>query len=303
MLFAPRIARSVVGIGCLIIGSWLVTGCASKVPLHQAPVEDRGGAAPRGAAGVPVTDVDTAAVRPAAGAENAGKPGYYTIKPGDTLIRIGLDHGQSWKDLARWNSIENPNRIEVGQVLRVAPPVAVAAAAPTTSPATETGVVTRPVTTSAVAPVVAGTVPTPVAAPSKPVSAAVPASTPANDEDLAWAWPASGNVLRGFDDPNNKGLDIGGTAGTPVLAAMDGRVVYVGSAVRGYGNLIIIKHNNTFLSAYAHNQTLLVKEDQNVHKGQKIAEMGNSDADRVKLHFEIRRLGKPVDPAKYLPAR
>ncbi len=302
MLFAPRIARSVVGIGCLIIGSWLMTGCASKVPLHQAPVEDRGGAAPRSAVGGPVAEVETSAMRPAAGSENAGKVGYYTIKPGDTLIRIGLDHGQSWKDLARWNSIENPNRIEVGQVLRVAPPVAVAVA-PATSSASETGVVTRPVTTSAVAPVVAGAVPPPVAAPSKPLAAASPASTPANDEELAWAWPASGSVLRGFDDPHNKGLDIGGTVGTPVLAAMDGRVVYVGSAVRGYGNLIIIKHNNTFLSAYAHNQALLVKEDQNVHKGQKIAEMGSTDADRVKLHFEIRRLGKPVDPAKYLPTR
>jgi len=110
-------------------------------------------------------------------------------------------------------------------------------------------------------------------------------------------------VLAGFDEQRNKGLDIGGKVGDPVLAAADGRVVYAGAGLRGYGNLIILKHNNTYLSAYAHNQTLLVKEDQSVRKGQKIAEMGSSDADRVKLHFEIRRQGKPVDPARYLPMR
>jgi lipoprotein NlpD len=121
--------------------------------------------------------------------------------------------------------------------------------------------------------------------------------------DINWIWPANGAVLAGFDDVKNKGLDIGGAVGDPVLAAADGRVVYVGAGLRGYGNLIILKHDNVFLTAYAHNRTLLVKEDQTVLKGQKIAEMGNSDADRVKLHFEVRRQGKPVDPAKYLPVR
>ena len=116
-------------------------------------------------------------------------------------------------------------------------------------------------------------------------------------------WPAAGSVVAGFDDAKNKGLDIAGKAGEPVLAAADGKVVYAGAGLRGYGNLIILKHNNTFLTAYAHNQTLLVKEDQSVKKGQKIAEMGNTDADRVKLHFEIRRSGKPVDPSRYLPGR
>jgi len=113
---------------------------------------------------------------------------------------------------------------------------------------------------------------------------------------------ARGNLISGFDESKNKGLDIGGKVGDPVLAAADGRVVYAGSGLRGYGNLIILKHNNTYLTAYAHNQTLLVKEDQVIKRGQKIAEMGNSDADQVKLHFEIRRQGKPVDPAKYLSA-
>ena len=114
---------------------------------------------------------------------------------------------------------------------------------------------------------------------------------------------ASKTLIAGFDEAKNKGLDIGGKSGDAVLAAADGRVVYAGAGLRGYGNLIILKHNNTYLTAYAHNQTLLVKEDQSVQKGQKIAEMGNSDADRVKLHFEIRRQGKPVDPARYLPSR
>ncbi len=127
----------------------------------------------------------------------------------------------------------------------------------------------------------------------------------AGPDDVPWAWPTSGAaiVVAGFDEQRNKGLDLAGKLGDPVLASADGRVVYAGAGLRGYGNLIILKHNNTFLSAYAHNQALMVKEDQTVRKGQKIAEMGSSDADRVKLHFEIRRQGKPVDPAKYLPPR
>jgi lipoprotein NlpD len=120
---------------------------------------------------------------------------------------------------------------------------------------------------------------------------------------VGWIWPAQGTLIAGFDEAKNKGLDISGKSGDAVLAAADGRVVYAGAGLRGYGNLIILKHNNTYLTAYAHNQTLLVKEDQSVQKGQKIAEMGSSDADRVKLHFEIRRQGKPVDPARYLPPR
>jgi lipoprotein NlpD len=164
-------------------------------------------------------------------------------------------------------------------------------------------VVTRPVTSSSVAPSQAASAPR--AASSAPAAAAVttaPAAASSNDE-LAWIWPAAGQLISGFDEVRNKGLDIGGKPGDAVIAAADGRVVYAGAGLRGYGNLIILKHNNTYLTAYAHNQTLLVKEEQNVQKGQKIAEMGSSDADRVKLHFEIRRQGKPVDPAKYLPGR
>lgn len=120
---------------------------------------------------------------------------------------------------------------------------------------------------------------------------------------MAFAWPAQGPVIAGFDEVRNKGIDIAGRAGDPVLAAADGQVVYAGAGLRGYGNLVIIKHSATYLTAYAHNQRLLVQEDQRVKQGQKIAEMGSSDADRVKLHFEIRRNGKPVDPVKLLPPR
>lgn len=279
--------------GLLAGAGVLLVGCGST-SLNRAPVEDRRSAPPR-----TMMDPNTQAVKQPPGFENAGKPGYYTVKPGDTLIRIGLETGQSWKDIRRWNNLDNPNQIEVGQVLRVVPPSA-------STPVASNGVVTRPIASStanagSVPP--AGSASQPAAKPVQPASA--PAEAAANGEDaVAWSWPVnSGPVLAGFDEVKNKGLDIGGNAGDPVLAAADGRVVYAGAGLRGYGNLIILKHNNTYLTAYAHNQTLLVKEDQSVRKGQKIAEMGNSDADRVKLHFEVRRQGKPVDPSKYLPAR
>ena len=130
-----------------------------------------------------------------------------------------------------------------------------------------------------------------------------PAGCARPDDDVNWTWPATGAVLSGFDEAKNKGLAISGKAGDPVFAAADGRVVYAGSGLRGYGNLVIVKHNNTYLTAYAHNQSLLVKEDQVVRRGQKIAEMGSSDAERVQLHFEIRRHGRPIDPARLLPSR
>ena len=282
----------------------VIAGCAA--PRGPAPVEDRGTMtrAPSAAPGGPLITTD-ASGKPLPGIENYGKPGYYTVRPGDTIRRIGNETGQSWQNIVRWNNLENPDLIEVGQVLRVIPPMGPAsgatslATAPAPSPAD--GVVTKPVPPpSAVMP----TAPASAATGKPPVTASpsAPASNSA-DEDLGWIWPAHGTLIAGFDDAKNKGFDIGGKAGDAVLAAADGRVVYAGAGLRGYGNLIILKHNNTYLTAYAHNQTLLVKEDQSVQKGQKIAEMGNSDADRVKLHFEIRRQGKPVDPARYLPSR
>ena len=275
-----------------LLSAMVLSGCANK--NRPAPVEDRSPNAAR------------APAKMVASADNAGKPGFYSVKSGDTLIRIGMDNGQSWRDIARWNNIENPNLIETGQILRVTPPE-------------ETGVVVRPVSSTNVvtSPAPANTASAPAPASNSasvrpPASAANPpnASTPANnlansdsaEETVSFQWPTRGNVLAGFDEVKNKGIDIAGKAGDPVLAAADGKVVYAGSGLRGYGNLVILKHNNTYLTAYAHNQSLLVKEDQAIKRGQKIAEMGNSDADQVKLHFEIRRQGKPVDPAKYLPA-
>ena len=247
-----------------LVTALALSGCANKGRL--APVEDLSGGS-------------RTPTRVLPGVENAGKPGYYTVKPGDTLIRIGLENGQPWRDVARWNGLTNPDLIEAGQVLRVAPPnQEVASAKPAASPSA------APATS---------------AAPAKPAAAA-PADVP--DDSLGFQWPVKGNLIAGFDEAKNKGLDIAGKAGDPVYASADGRVVYAGSGLRGYGNLIILKHNNTYLTAYAHNQTLLVKEDQAIKRGQKIAEMGSSDTDQVKLHFEIRRQGKPVDPAKYLPA-
>ena len=261
--------------GALVALLAVVAGCSTPT---RAPVEDRGQST-AGAAAPVVNQVDP---RSLAGYENMGKPGYYTVQRGDTVRKIAQDNGQNWRDLIRWNAnvLPNPNAIEVGQVLRVAPPTGSTSTATTTAPV--------PATT---APAVA----------AAPAATAEPRSTAG--QEVAFIWPASGSVIAGYDDAKNKGIDIAGKAGDPVVAAADGKVVYAGSGLRGYGQLIILKHNNTYLTAYAHNRALLVKEDQSVTKGQKIAEMGNTDADRVKLHFEVRRQGKPTDPSRYLPAR
>jgi len=188
-----------------------VAACSSS-PRQPAPVEDRTSArnAPAETKALP-------------GAENAGKPGYYTVQKGDTLTRIGLDNGQAWRDLARWNNLGNPDMIEVGQVLRVAPPGAVVE---------NSGVVVRPVTSSAAQP--ANGANNAAANTAKPQASApsAPAQTPAM-EDFSFAWPANGQVIAGFDEAKNKGLDIAGKAGDPVMAAADGQVVYAGAGLRG----------------------------------------------------------------------
>ncbi len=318
----------------------LLSACA-RTP-NRAPVEERGAAGrslPGSTAPVSNTGTVESAPKPLPGAENAGKPGYYSVKPGDTLIRIGLENGQNWRDLMRWNSLDNPNLIEVGQVLRVVSPNVDPTAA-ATRPVTVARVETRPleakpplapVTTAVPAPplpAVAPPAPSSPPAGASPFPSAPPASAPAaasagagtapappavaivvpsaprdGDDDINWAWPSADPVVGSFDETKVKGLVFGGKAGDPVLAAAEGRVVYAGSGLRGYGNLIILKHNSTYLTAYAHNQALLVKEDQTVRRGQKIAEMGSTDADGVRLHFEIRRQGKPIDPARLLPPR
>ena len=276
--------------GVLVTGL-VLSGCGST-SLNRAPVEDRG-TAPKPA--TVVTDPSAVApVKLPPGSENAGKVGYYTVKPKDTLIAIGLETGQSHKDIARWNNLENPNKIEIGQVLRVAPPVI-----------ENTTAVTMPVTSSSVvATTVAPGAPAKAAsAPAAPPTATAAATGP---DDLGWIWPSDGSVIAGFDEGKTKGIDIGGASGDPVLAAADGRVIWAAAGegtMRHYGNLIIVQHNKTYLTAYANNSTLLVREDQRIKKGQKIAEMGNTGTDRVKLHFELRRMGIAVDPTKYLPAR
>ncbi|WP_416049070.1 peptidoglycan DD-metalloendopeptidase family protein [Cupriavidus basilensis] len=258
----------------------LLAACASS-PM-PAPVVDRTSGA--GVAGV-------VPLEPA-------PPGYYRVKRGDTLYRIALENGQSYRDVAAWNSLANANQIEVGQLLRVAPPGADVNAG--------TGVATMPVTPGGVQgqPIdQARPVPTPVPPTATAGGASTPvaaASAPAADGSVRLAWPVTGQLIGRFDEKGNKGIDIAGKKGDPVQAADDGRVIHVGP-LRGYGNLVIIKHNDTYLTAYGHNDKVLVTEQATVRKGQKIAEMGNSDTDRVKLHFEVRKNGKPVDPMRYLP--
>jgi lipoprotein NlpD len=267
--------------------------------------------------------------------------GYYTVRKGDTLIQIALEFGQNYRDLVAWNNLANPNDIKVDQVLRVLPPEAGSAAAngtQTGSVNVNSGVEVRPLNSSPAASAAAGTTKTSPRGEKRPYSEAaladmqkaeagnvpqqasaapssraessrapdkaldVPAPLSADDENVSWIWPADGKVVATFSD-GKKGIDIAGKLGQPVLAAGAGKVLYAGSGIRGYGNLVIVKHSNNLLSAYAHNKTIFVKEDQTVTKGQKIAEMGSSDSDSVKLHFEIRQQGKPVDPSKFLPNR
>ncbi|MEX3606092.1 MAG: peptidoglycan DD-metalloendopeptidase family protein [Burkholderia sp.] len=248
-----RIGRAICAVALL-----LVAACASRI--DQAPVVDRSGAGALGTAQGSRTAAAQSAV-----SLGAPPPGYYRVKPGDTLYRVALENGQNYRDITAWNNLANPNQIEVDQLLRVAPPNG--------APAN--------------------------AAPSTALSPADTGS--AGPSSVSFAWPVCGPILNQFDDSKNKGVNIGGTAGTPVKAAADGRVVYAGNGLRGYGNLIIVKHDATYLTAYAHNRALMVKEGDSVTKGQKLAELGNSDSDRVMLHFEVRRQGKPVDPLKYLP--
>jgi len=280
----------------LALATLLLSACTTSVRV-PAPVEDRSTSA---RAPSPVKSAPPQVVVPApaatqetpvkAGQENAGTPGYYTVQRGDTLTRIGLDHGQGWRDLVRWNNLSNPDVIEVGQVLRVAPPGA----------SVETpGVVVRPMQPQS---------PSTATTSEKEAEAVKEAAKEqANKPNLAsngvqFIWPTQGRVISKFD-ASNKGIEIAGKKGEPILAAEAGKVAYVGESLRGYGKLILIKHNG-YLTAYGHNDKFLVKEDQMVTKGQKIAEMGNTDADGFKLKFEIRdTAGKALNPVALLPNR
>lgn len=208
-------------------------------------------------------------------------PGFYRVERGDTLSKIARSNRQSVQSIVRWNNLTNPDSIEVGQVLRVAPP---AGAASTSGAVRSSGGGSASAT------------PRTAPADSAPSSAA-PASS------ISLVWPADGTVIRRFDGSNSKGIDIAAAVGTPVIAAAPGTVVYAGNGLRGYGNLLILKHNAEYLTAYAHNRVLLVKEGQTVTRGEKIAEMGDTDTDRVMLHFELRYQGRSVDPSRALPPR
>ena len=316
---------------CVVLSAAVLAACGTT--HNSAPVFDR----PAGAK-------TSEAAKPAA--KPADSHGNYTVKKGDTLYRIALDQGQSYRDIITWNNLSNPNDIKVDQVLRVLPPEGGASGnGAQTAAVSGSGVEVRPLSSiqsnaqpaaangpqgpyanktgprgdkrpysdSALAelqkPDTGGATvvakfepPKPIE--SKPVEKPVDTAPAGSDDDgVSWMWPADGKVIASFDDAKSKGIDISGKLGQQVLAAGAGKVMYAGSGIRGYGNLVIVKHTNNLLSAYAHNKAILVKEGQSVSKGQKIAEMGNSDSDAVKLHFEIRQQGKPVDPSKFLPNR
>ena len=289
-----------------LIGAVSCVLAACGTTSRRAPVEDRNQA---GSRGQPVA----ASVTSGSVAKAEDSANTYVVKKGDTLYRIALDKGQSYSDIVTWNNLANPNDIKVGQILKVAPADGSNAA----------GVEIRPVLS-------APNNKNGPRADKRPYSDATLAEMQKNDtsdgsvgknttrqpaklaensqepviiDEIVWIWPAEGKVVANFDDNKNKGIDIAGKMGQDVFSAAAGTVMYAGSGIRGYGNLVIIKHSNNLLSAYAHNKTIVVKEKQIISKGQKIAEMGNSDSDAVKLHFEIRQQGKPVDPMKFLPGR
>ncbi|HEX7155972.1 MAG TPA: peptidoglycan DD-metalloendopeptidase family protein [Burkholderiaceae bacterium] len=341
----------IAALGALLPLLALLAGGCEEVPLNQAPIVEHSAASakPPGGATTPPP------------ATREARDGNYLVQRGDTLYSIALAFGQDFRDIARWSGLDDPTRIKVGQMLRVAPPAGGAApvppvaapasadadasaevtaipvappsgavqtrplenietapaSAPASPPATApalppsggtgggTGGATAP---AAAAPPGAGAVPPLAAAspgPLPPAAGAKPApvEAPLAEPNAGWTWPAAGKLLERFDAARNKGIDIGGSLGSSVVAANDGQIVYVGSGLRGYGNLVIIKHTDDYVSAYAHNQQILVKQGQTVKRGQPIAELGQTDAPDPRLHFEIRRKGKPVDPLAYLPPR
>jgi len=305
--------------------SVFVAGCST--PQRSAPIVDR--------------SIETKKLPDAAKASTAklvDNNGYYTVKKGDTLYNIALEFGQHYRDLVTWNNLANANDIKIDQVIRVLPPaVGSTSTVQTSSVAVNSGIEIRSASGGSAPQAVA--IPQKIGplgnkviysdmalaelqksdapnfnATDNPPAAEVKATekppeqlTDTNnltseDKNIGWIWPAEGKIVGMFED-GKKGIDIAGKLGQPVVAAGAGKVMYAGSGIRGYGNLVIVKHTNNLLSAYAYNKTILVKEGQSVSKGEKIAEMGNSDTDAIKLHFEIRQQGKPVDPAKFLPSR
>lgn len=294
----------------IVFATVLLAGCASKTP---APVYERG--------------AQTLSAPMASAVKDT-----YTVKSGDTLYSIAREHGMDHRELISLNAIENPNQINVGRVLKIRSQGATSSLGVSTAPITSDVVVSRPIGSEPVSDKRSqGTSDTFKREPKggkepysdqalaqaqgqgqvKPDGSVAPpvAKTEAAlaGNEVSWIWPASGKVIGTFSEGGSKGVDIAGKVGDPVVAVGDGKVLvankYTDTTLRSYGNMVVIKHDGSLITVYAYNSKLLVKADQTVTKGQKIAEMGNPDADHAKLHFEVRRLGKPVDPLKYLPVR
>ena len=241
-----------------------------------APVDDRTGRAT--ARPAPRAEAKT----PEAAPKVADADGYYVVKKGDTLYSIALDNGADYRDVAQWNALDDPTKLQIGQVLRVVPPAD--SAAVTVSPARGIAAPeTKPIGTS-------------------PKQAPVAAKAAGPEPLGQFVWPAKGKVIATFSEPRSKGIDIDGRPGDPVVAAAAGRVTYIGSGIPGLGKLVVIRHDSGFITVYAHNRNILVKEQQSVSRGERIAELGSTDAERPKLHFQIRKGSAPVDPLRYLPA-
>ncbi len=259
----------------LALAAWLA-GCAATSP---AWVEDRG------------LHSGQASSRKSTHRKTIRRPARHTVRKGETLYAIAFRYGLRFQDLARWNGIRKPYVIYPGQHLRLKPGRKTArktASAKQNRPAIK--VSTRKTATSTAGKAPAGS--------RKPVK-----KTPGAQPVKSWRWPLRGRLLSSFKagDPARQGINIAVKAGTPVRAAAAGKVVYSGNGLRGFGELVIIKHNERWLTAYAHNRERKVREGQQVKAGQVIAEAGNTEAPQTMLHFEIRKDGKPVDPLKYLP--
>jgi lipoprotein NlpD len=274
----------------------------------------------------PAPVVDARASKPVASKSATIKPSgdYYVVRRGDTLYSIALDHGTDYRDLAQWNGLDDPTRLRAGQQLRVKPPAGGAiAAAPAASPPAAPAEPERTAVAQVGSARILGRVesqpldslpplpprsapkselarmeaPKPEKPKAEPAKAFVPAATGFSQ----FIWPVKGKVLAEFAEPRRKGIDIDGRPGDPIVASAPGHVTYIGSGIPGLGKLVVLKHENGFITVYAHNRNIMVKEKQAVARGQQIAELGSTDSERPKLHFQIRKGAAAVDPLLYLP--
>lgn len=267
-----------------------VAGCSSA--LTPAPITDQSTgtvttASATEPSGVVVTPLGTPSAGPVM-TPPAG-PGFYRVKPGDTLYGIARAQKQKPSDLIKWNSLPASLQVNIDQLLRVAPP-----GAPGTAPSVDQW--SQSAETKTAPPIIGGGTTAPAAAASGATNATNEAPPSVSVKGAWLAWPAEGSIIGKFGDGGSKGIDIGGKLGEPVKAAAAGRVVYAGTGLRAYGPMIIVKHSNDYLTAYAHNSKLLVKEGDTVRQGAVIAEMGTGQNDKPLLHFELRKSGQAVDP-------